>query len=379
MADFLDYGIVKEAQQVMASNNLFHQDPVHRRHFNFICASLNRVSTAVDFLNKHSNFPENSANFIHWLVYGSMLKEAIYYLFKNLNIDYSQAISGRENYYFKTVCDEKWLGEIDEDDTFFSRLRALIFAHPTDTHDHAKQPKKLYSPLAYVDGKNEEVCAMVYISGEPGVRYLRVPFSLLKEYINSRYQLLNEIIAHLNNIIKEKNEGWKQRKVNKNEELLSVLKDIVAVLEERYMEHYEFDELITYSTLPSSIPSNDGYIAQYRRFIVSSISLLCSAVDNMDYDKMFSVLSSLVGWGGVPDKLYEGASYDLEKIFGLSRQTHPSDVWYIRQRVRSFSDNFAKKWVTIDADNMDFDEMKLLVAVACYCEKEEQKKKGVIK
>ena len=373
MADFLDSEIITKTQQIISSNNLFHRDPVQKKNFNFICASLQRISTAVNFLNNHSDLPKENPDFIHWFVYANMLKEAIYRLFKNLNLDYKRAILGKEKSYFNLTCEKNKLTV--DDDGFFNYLRALVFAHPTDTDDRSEQSKKIYSPLAYVDKQHEEVGVMIYTSGEEGIGLLQIPFALLKDYINARYQLLNHLINHLDKIIEEKTEEWKKRKININAKPLTVLKELVDVLKERYIDHNEFDELITYFTLESSIPANDETISKYRKAIILTIPILCNAIMDMDYNKMFDTLSQLVGWGGVPDELYEGASYDLEKIFSLSYRTQPSDIWWALRCVDSFSDHFAKKWVIIDTKCMSFDEIKLLVAVACYCEKENLIKK----
>ena len=372
MADFLDPEIIRKAQQIISLNSLFYRDPVQKKHFRFICASLQRISTAVNFLNSHSGFPEENPDFIHWFVYASMLQRSIYCLFKNLNLDYKRALSEKEKYYFKTICEKHKLTQFNEDDKFFSHLRSLVFAHPTDAHDHSRKPKKtkrIYSPLAYVDKQHEEVGAMIYTSGEEEIGLLQIPFALLKDYINDRYQLLNHLIDYLNKIIEEKTEEWKKRKIDINAQPLIVLKELVEVLKERYVDHNEFDELITYFTIESSIPANNEAILKYRKAIVSAIPILCNAIIDMDYNKMFDTLSQLVGWGCVPNGLYEGASYDLEKIFSLSYQTQPSDIWWALRRVDSFSDHFAKKWVIIDTEHMSFDEIKLLVVAACFCEK----------
>lgn len=368
MADFLNPEIVRKAQQIVSTNSLFYRDPVQKKNFNFICASLQRISTAVNFLNSHSDLPKENTDFIHWFVYANMLQSTIYCLFKNLNLDYKRAIAGKEKSYFNPTCEKNKL--VVDDDGFFNYFRALVFAHPTDTDNRSGQPKKIYSPLAYVDERRKEVGAMIYTGGEEGIDLLQVPFALLKDYINNRYQLLNHLIDYLDGIIKEKTEEWKKRKININAQPLTALKNLVEVLKERYIDHNEFDELITYFTLESSVPANNEAISKYRKAIVSAIPILCNAIVDMDYNKMFNTLSQLVGWGGVPNGLYEGANDDLEKIFSLSYQMQPSDIWWALRCVDNFSDNFAKKWVIIDTKHMSFDEIKLLIATACYCEKE---------
>ncbi len=369
MTKFLDSRIVETAQNIISSNDLFYKEPSQKEHFNFICASLQRIHSAVIFLNKHSALPDTSADFIHWLVYASMLKEAVYYLFKNLHKEYRRAILGKEKDFFYRICMEQNLPKFDEDDKFFSLIRSLVFAHPTDVYHPTSSSSRLYSPLAYVDENKKEVGAMIYISGSTKIQFLQIPFVTLKEYINSRYQLLNNIIDYLNEIIEVKNTEWKKRKINTGGDVLSTLKDIVSVLQERCMEHYEIDELITYLTLQSSIEANNEPIAKYRQAIVCAIPELCITIENMNYDRMFEILGELVGWGVLPKCLYENANYDFEKIICLSVSDHPNNIWYGLRRAQSFSDNFAKKWVTIDTEHMSIDEIKLLTIVACYCEK----------
>ncbi len=371
MTEFLDPQIIGTAQNIISSNALFYKDPSQKSHFNFICASLQRISSAVIFLNNHSTLPAKSEDFIHWLVYGSMLKEAVYFLFKNLHKDYRDAILGKEKTYFCSICNDQNLPQFEEDDKFFSHLRSLVFAHPTDVYDPTATDgfSRIYSPLAYVDERKKEVGVMIYISGSSKIQFLNVPFTVLKEYINSRYQLLNKIIAYFNEIIKLKNAEWRKRKINTGGDVLSTLKDIVSVLQERCMEHYEIDELITYLTLQSSIEANNEPIVKYRQAIVRATPELCITIENMNYDRMFEILGELVGWGVLPKCLYENANYDFEKIICLSASDHPSNIWYGLRRAQSFSDNFAKKWVTIDTEHMSIDEIKLLTIVACYCEK----------
>ncbi|GIN23404.1 hypothetical protein J1TS3_45380 [Siminovitchia fordii] len=40
--------------------------------------------------------------------------------------------------------------------------------------------------------------------------------------------------------------------------------------------------------------------------------------------------------------------------------------------MQHFANEFAQKWVKINIDNMNADEIKLLVRIACYFEKKEE-------
>ena len=74
-----------------------------------------------------------------------------------------------------------------------------------------------------------------------------------------------------------------------------------------------------------------------------------------------------------PKIMHQFADYQLEKIFCyLNDRCDYVNVIWGRQQAHEFSKGFAKKWVTIDAKNMSFEEIKLLVTTACYLEHEEQ-------
>ena len=71
------------------------------------------------------------------------------------------------------------------------------------------------------------------------------------------------------------------------------------------------------------------------------------------------------------------ANYQLEKIFTYldtrSETIDPNsnEYWGLLQAYE-FSQEFAKKWVTINIRDMSYDEIKLLVCTACYLEAKEQ-------
>ena len=79
--------------------------------------------------------------------------------------------------------------------------------------------------------------------------------------------------------------------------------------------------------------------------------------------------------------MHQMAYYQLEKIYSyLDTRSEVIDkasneYWGLKQAY-DFSKEFAKKWVKIDIKTMQYDEIKLLVAVACYFESQEQKKQG---
>lgn len=77
--------------------------------------------------------------------------------------------------------------------------------------------------------------------------------------------------------------------------------------------------------------------------------------------------------------MHQMAHYQLEKIYSYLDERSDcidpaSNEYWGLQQAYEFSQEFAKNWVTIDVRTMQYDEIKLLVAVACYLEKEKQDK-----
>jgi hypothetical protein len=75
-----------------------------------------------------------------------------------------------------------------------------------------------------------------------------------------------------------------------------------------------------------------------------------------------------------PKNAHEHMGYQLEKIYcDLDPEKNEAYVKMGLWAVKAFSKEFAKKYVKINADEMSFDEIKLLVAAACFLEAQNQK------
>ena len=75
--------------------------------------------------------------------------------------------------------------------------------------------------------------------------------------------------------------------------------------------------------------------------------------------------------------MHQHAHYQLEKIFCYLEERskvidpYSNEAWGLKQ-AEFFANEFAKKWVTINVQSMQYDEIKLLVSTACYLEAKEQ-------
>ena len=82
--DFLNPELAKTFRKVINSSPIFWEDEKQKRRYNLICTVMDRVDSAVIFLNQHDETPKREEDFICFLVYACMIKDAIYLLHKNI-------------------------------------------------------------------------------------------------------------------------------------------------------------------------------------------------------------------------------------------------------------------------------------------------------
>lgn len=388
---FLDKTYIHEFMELINNNEMFLHKPELLCLYNLICTFKDRIITVVDYLNDHSNCPLTEEEFINYFVYASMLYDGFNKMHENL-MHTVPSYKGKKK-YFKYCKHYKNVYFNDEtcptDDVFFEYLRAMIFAHPFEVSKKGrpfiKDREKHYCPFVIVNSAlrfyddKDNVGIRIYTSADQNsIVDLTFSFMTLKGYLKSIYGTFPEFINWANNVINGQNEEWKQMKVNRNQDNLEVLKEIRKILESRFANTYSLDNAISYLTCKTTISHNDSNVSLFRNKILELLPKICDCVDNLDYEGMEDVLSIIYKQ---PKHMHQMGHYQLEKIYSyLDERSEVIDMvsneyWGLKQAY-DFSQEFAKKWVTIDIQKMQYDEIKLLVAVACYLESVEQEKGG---
>lgn len=199
-------------------------------------------------------------------------------------------------------------------------------------------------------------------------------FDDVKAYIKSRYKCLKEITKWAKEELEKHIEEWKKRKINRNQDPVDILTEIKSVLTDRFQDASSIENLVVYLTCPISVEENRENVLKFRQAIIDVISAICDSVDNLDCESMEQIVGKLFAY---PRKMHKMAHYQLEKIFSYLRDRsetidpYSNEAWGLKQ-AGDFANGFAKKWVKIDVDTMQYDEIKLLVYTACYLERKEQ-------
>lgn len=378
MGNLLNQQLCDKLRDVINETDIFVKDKKESEKFLFICALMDRFDTVVKYINEHQKKPDSEEELIIFMVYSCIIKDGIDYIKKSLKIGKSEDRKIFEYIYKKEPINIPDNVKFD-DDKFFSYFRSLIFAHPLYTSRSipmSEENEIQYSPYIvmeplYTTTFIDPIGTAIYSNKREIMEPLLLSFESLKEYIKFKYEELNLVIEGFRKIIKEKEIKWKEHKANRNQEDIDVLKDCVNILEERYMDTDEVEKLITYLTCENSLKENIENVNKYRNEIKKIIPSICDALDSYNHEELYNIVSVVLR--AIP-KAHQMMNYQLEKIFGyLNDYNHIESMEWGLKQAEAFSKEFAKKWVIIKPQEMDFDEIKMLTRVACYLEYMEQK------
>ncbi|MBA4698458.1 MAG: hypothetical protein H2212_03410 [Ruminococcus sp.] len=387
MKGFLDVEICEKFRKVIVETNIFENDNEYREHYNLICAVMDRIDSSIAYLNINASPPKTEESLLFFIVYSCMLLDGVKQLLKSLEIEteYQNQDSHESYKFFKDICMGRPLFIPQEkcptDDKFFEYLRSLSMAHPFETSrpKFFKKGEIQYSPwvisnstMMNLMGVKDGVGIRIYSNQFDESQDLIFSFNILKGYINSRFHLMEKVTEKVYQIIADKEKEWKKDKVPIDLSPIDTLTRIVEILKKRYENTYSIDISILYLQCSLTESANKGIVSSYQKVITDLIPCLIDSVEELDYEKIAMIFSEVLH--ARPKFTDEMAHYQLEKIFSylnIGDELTSNYTWGILQ-ADIFTDNFAKKWVKINTDTMNADEIKLLVSVACYFEKIEQ-------
>lgn len=379
MGDLLNQQLCNELRDVIYETDIFIRDEKESKRFLFICALMDRFDTAVKYINEHQKKPDSEEKLIIFMVYSCIIKDGIDYIKNSLKIGKSEDRKIFEDIYKKEPINISDNVQFD-DDKFFSYFRSLIFAHPLYTSRSipmSEENEIQYSPYIienslYIRIIPGLIGVKIYSNKREIIEPLLISFESLKEYIKGKYEELDDVITKFKQIIEEKETEWKKHKVNRDQEVVDVLKDCVNILGERYMDTYEIHDLITYLTCENSLKENIENVNKYRNEIKRIIPSICDAIDSHDIEELYSIISFILF---VKPKTNNKMHYHLEKVYNYLNYKNKDidDIKWGLKQAELFAQGFAKKWVVIKPREMSYDETKMLIQVACYLEYMEQK------
>lgn len=373
---FLNKALLAEFRETINSSSIFEKSDGLKEKYNLICVVMDRLESAMGYLNKHDANPRTEEDFVCFLVYACMIRDGIVKLYENVFRKKPDFVDQKK--YFKHVKqysrDAFTEATCPTDEVFFEYLRSMAFAHPFETGNRKgrlflERNETQYCPWVIV--QDNYVGIRVYTSSDKFIiNDLTFPFDTLKEYIKFVYEHLKEINKWAKDEIYFQDEAWKKHKIDRSGSIHKLLQAIKEIYTERFLEPYEIERIESYVNCECTNPKNEEIVQAYRGVLTESLYKICDALDACDYDALGEITDSIFLR---PSKAYSWMHYHLEKIYCyLDDDHHWMDIdWGLRQ-AKAFSKEFAKDWVTIEVGQMSFDEIKLLVTIACYYETKRQ-------
>lgn len=376
----LEVNLCAKLRDLVNSTDMFWKDDIEKRYYNHLCAMMDRIDESMGHIVAHNNIPKTNDEFMLFLMHISIVVESIKNFMFMLHINYDQYVRDMPSHLsivfyqppFDVLKDQNL-----SDDSIFEYIRSISFAHPLNTNRAylVKQIRENHcSPFVLLDrGICYEGCVGVHVySDKQNLPFsIQIPFSDLQGYIYSRYTLLEKIYEELENHIKTKEALWKQHKVNRDQNPVSVLEDIKSILHERYRSAYDIEELISLLTCKYTRPENEVYVKLVQNELIRRIPDICEAIDNFDEEAAYQIYKDILY--SRPSEMHQGAGYELEKIFCyLNNDSGLSDQAYGKMMASHFIKGFASNWVVMDIDNMSFEEIQMLTRIACFMEKRKQ-------
>lgn len=381
MEEYLNPQIIKDFRELINSTNIFYKLTEQKSRWNLICTLMDRIDSAIDYLNKHSKQPETEEELVFIVVFACIIKDGIYKFYENIYNEKPPTLLEKKWFSCAKVHLKPYFTEdtCPTDDVFFDYFRALTFAHPFDT-SHDAQNKRLFmrkgevhmSPWVFVHSiiRGEGLIGLrIYTNSdeENDILDLFIPYENFKKYVQERYELIKEFVSWGSKVISNKNEEWQQIKINRSAAPLEIIKQIKEVLESRFVDEYSLDDVLYILEYSSNIQQNMDAVSKVKAHILESMDEICDAVDNLDNEKLDESLSFL--WNR-PKNMHQHAHYELEKTFDYLEDEKgtclpgSNEEWGLKQ-AEAFYFAYAHKYVFIDFKTMQYKEIKLLIRVSC--------------
>ncbi len=117
-------------------------------------------------------------------------------------------------------------------------------------------------------GIKDGVGVRIYSNKFEEVQDLLFPFSLLKEYINSRFLLIKKATEKVYQIIDNKEKIWRKVKVPRNLSPIITLENILEILKSRYENTYYVELGIKCLSCEITEMANKDIVSSYKKLLL---------------------------------------------------------------------------------------------------------------
>lgn len=388
MEPLLDNSLCDSIYNALNNTTIFRCDEELNAKYSIVCAVLDRLRHATAWINTHQQTPQGQyapTGLMTFMMFASLVKDSIQSLRKAFGVNSVLFDSGRpeSRQFFSDVCTREPLNipyeSCPTDDAFFQYFRSLVFAHSgeiTMSQGVLRKNEVQYSPFIvesglrnYASEPDDYVGVMIYSTEKKrDWKILRVRFSALKAYLKSRYESLGLVLEKIEKKIRSARKEWLNIAVDSALSPLNQLKFIRGEFARRceYCMEYEVGRLIELLEAPCSIAENRDCVAEYRKDIENAVPRLVECFSSLNYSDFIEIVDHFAN-----HKVDESLklNYTLQKIFEYLN--NPERREWATCDIDMVAQDFVGKWVKIDQNIMTAIELKMLITLACYLERNE--------
>ena len=322
---YLNKDLLNKFRNTINSTNIFHKTAKLKEKYNLICVVMDRVESAIGYLNEHENPPKTEEEFVCFLVYACMIRDGIMKLYENVFQRKPSFIDDKKFFKDVKIYSKNAFTEDNcpTDDVFFEYLRSMAFAHPFETSKRSGRlffdsNEKQYCPWVIV--RDNYVGIRVYTSSDKFIiQDLTFDFNNLKIYIREIYERLEEINSWANDEIFLQDQEWAKKKIDRTGTINNLIQNIKKAYTERFLEPYHIECIEMYLTCETTNSQNNDIVESYREELKKSLYKICDALDGVDNDALDKATDII---GIRPKKAHSMMYYQLEKIFGYLDNDH---------------------------------------------------------
>ena len=385
MKELLEKSLCDSMYKILNNSTIFKYDEELKAKHSQVCAVLDRLRHAIGWINNHQDTPaglNTPTQLMTFMMFASLIKDSVENIRKEFGLNATIFDKGRyeSKKFFANICCKEPLNisedECPTDDAFFQYFRSLVFAHSGKIEKHQgilRQNEVQYCPFIveyglkyYETEPNDYVGVKIYSTVEDrDGKILRVRFSVLKEYLRTRYESLQLVVDKINGKIKDSQKVWKWVCVDPNLSPLEQMKFMSSEFTKRREDNmaYEVGRIIDILEAPCSLIENVTNVAMYRKEIEKAVPDLVQCFTSSNHARFIDIVDHFTSC-----QIDESSelNYILCKVFeylddeGCREWATPNIDIVVK--------DFAKKWVRIDSRDMPSGELKMLITLACYNE-----------
>lgn len=272
---------IEKFRSLVNSTPIFNRDDRYSMHWNLICSFMDRIDDSLNALITKDYLSDTigtTDDLILILIHTDIIVEAIKKLYSRLGLTYPLK---EDNSIFNQI--GKWRGT---DDRFFRHIRALSFAHSVETANpspYVQEGEIQYSPFI-INGatlNSDKVIIRVYTSLSDEYDSLRIPKRQFINYIEKRYNLIDELNRYLDEII----QNHIQRVLSDNIEISSDLFKTLDNLKQAAIRRYDdsvisyIDEILYVLNYQSDNEKNDNAVQTLKTYIIDNLMTLFHSIN----------------------------------------------------------------------------------------------------